>query len=65
MKKNILLILGIILTTLGIFFNIIYLNVLILGYSFLEYVQFISRRIEFYFFIIGVIILVFNFKRKE
>lgn len=65
MKKNTLLILGIILTVLGIFFNIIYLNVLILGYSFLEYVHFISSRIEFYFLIIGLLLLILNFKRKE
>lgn len=65
MKKNTLLILGVILTTLGIFFNIIYLNVFILGYSFLEYVHFISRRIEFYFLISGLLCLLIYFKRKD
>ena len=49
MKNFGFLILGIVLTILGIFFNVLYVNILVLGYSFGDYVHFISNRIEFYF----------------
>lgn len=36
---------------------ILYLNLLTFGYTFLDYVNFIIRRPEFYYLIIGFIIL--------
>ena len=47
MKKRIFLLMGMILIILGLFFQILYLNLLVLGYSFSFYVHFISRKVEF------------------
>ena len=55
--------LGIIFTSLGIFFTIIYFNLLTIGYSFLEFVQFISRKIEFWFIPLGLILLIISLER--
>ena len=41
-----LYIIGVILTSLGLFFIIIYLNLLTMGYSFFNFVKFISIRVE-------------------
>lgn len=45
------------LMTIGFVYVILYLNILSIGYNFSYYVNFISRRIECYFSIIGFIIL--------
>ena len=65
MKKKRLLFLGIILTILGLFFNILYVNIFVLGYSFIDYVHFISNRIEFYFLWLGILFIIIYLKRKE
>ena len=49
--------LGFGLTIIGFSYMIIYLNLLSLGYNFLEYVKFISRRIECLNAIIGIILM--------
>ena len=43
--------------TIGFVYIILYLNILSIGYNFSYYVNFISRRVECYFVIIGFIIL--------
>ena len=48
---------GLGLMTIGFVYIILYLNILSIGYNFSYYVNFISRRIECYFSIIGFIIL--------
>lgn len=63
MFKIILYILGIIFTSLGIFFTVIYLNLLTMGYTFLEFVHFISRKIEFWFILIGLIFITLSLER--
>lgn len=45
------------LMTIGFVYIILYLNILSIGYNFSYYVNFITRRIECYFSIIGFIIL--------
>ena len=45
------------LMTIGFVYLILYLNIISIGYNFSYYVNFISRRIECYFSIIGFIIL--------
>ena len=45
------------LMTIGFVYIILYLNILSIGYNFSYYVNFITRRIECYFTIIGFIIL--------
>lgn len=45
------------LTVVGFSYMIIYLNLLSLGYNFLEYAKFISRRIECLNAIIGIVLM--------
>ena len=59
MFKLLFYFLGIFLVSIGIFFTIIYINLLTIGYSFFEFVNFIIRSPIFWCIIIGII---FNFK---
>lgn len=63
MFKLLLYFLGIIFTSIGIFFTIIYLNLLTMGYTFFEFVKFITSKIEFWFIVIGLICLVLSLER--
>lgn len=49
--------LGFGLTIIGFMYIIIYLNLMSIGYNFLEYVKFISSRLECLNAIIGIIIM--------
>lgn len=48
------------LMVVGFTYVILYLNLLTSGYNFFEYVNFIYSRVECYFVIIGLIILVLS-----
>ncbi len=48
---------GFALMVLGLSFSILYLNLLTIGYNFSFYVNFITRRIECYYAVIGFIIV--------
>lgn len=50
--------LGFGLTVVGCVYIISYLNLLTIGYNFYEYVNFISRRIECLYTIIGIILMI-------
>ena len=63
MFRLLLYIIGVFLTSLGLFFMIIYFNLLTNGYSFLDFVKFISRRIEIWFILIGIILIVLSLER--
>lgn len=52
------------LMLIGLSFIILYLNLMTIGYNFLNYVNFISRRIECYYSIIGLIIMVLSISIK-
>lgn len=57
---------GVILTSIGLAFIIIYLNLLNMGYSFSLYVNFIIRKWECLLFIFGIFLIFISvFKRKE
>jgi len=45
------------LTVIGCVFSISYLNLLAIGYNFIEYVNFISRRIECLYAVLGIILI--------
>lgn len=49
---------GFALMVIGLSFIILYLNILTIGYNFNFYVNFITRRIECYYAVIGFIIIV-------
>ena len=48
------------LMVVGFTYIILYLNLLSIGYNFLEYVNFIFSRVECYFVFIGLIILILS-----
>lgn len=47
-------------TVIGCSFIILYLNLTTMGYNFINYVNFICRRIECYFSVIGLIMMVLS-----
>lgn len=49
--------LGFGIMTIGFVYIILYLNLLTIGYNFINYVNFIVRRFECYFSLIGLIII--------
>jgi hypothetical protein len=55
--RVILFLLGYALTLIGLIYIISYLNIISLGYNFIFYVNFIIRRIECIYFIIGLIMM--------
>ena len=48
---------GFAMTVLGSTFMVLYLNLITIGYSFKEYVNFIIRRAEIYYLFVGLIII--------
>ncbi len=48
------------LTTIGLIYIILYLNLLTLGYNFNYYVNFIIKRIECWYSLIGLIIMILS-----
>ena len=52
------------LAVIGYSFIILYLNLTTMGYNFINYVNFISRRIECYYSVIGVIIMILSLTIK-
>lgn len=48
------------LTTIGCMYLITYLNLLTIGYNFLDYVNFIIRRYECFYAPLGIIIMAFT-----
>ena len=59
----IILILAILFCSIGLFFNVLYLNLFTIGYTFLEYVYFIIRRVECNCFFIGLLLLLLKIKK--
>ncbi|MBE6153722.1 MAG: hypothetical protein E7166_05820 [Firmicutes bacterium] len=49
---------GFVMMVIGFSFLILYLNLLTIGYSFIEYVNFIIRRPEIYCLIVGMIVVI-------
>ena len=62
--KFLIFLFGFGLTVIGLSYIVIYLNLLSIGYNFLEYVNFIIRRVECYFSIIGFIIIILSIALK-
>ena len=57
MFRFFLYILGVFLMSVGIFFTIIYCNLLTMGYSILDLGKFIIKTNEFWFIILGLVLL--------
>lgn len=65
MNRIFFFILGFILTVIGIIYIISYLNLLTIGYNFLEYIHFIIRRIECLYAVIGIIIILITLIKRR
>jgi hypothetical protein len=63
--RGILFLLGITLTVIGLTNIILYLNLLVNGYTFLEYVNFIIRRFECLSLIIGILLIYLSIYRRK
>ena len=62
--KFFIALLGSIISSIGLMFIILYTNLLTMGYSFLDFVKFISKRIECLFFILGILLIILSFERS-
>lgn len=66
LSRIFLFITGILLTSLSLTAIILYLNLLNMGYSFMEYVNFISIRFECLLMFLGIALIIISLlKRKE
>ncbi len=64
MTRILFFLIGLILMIIGNIFLILYLNLLTLGYNLNFYVNFIIRRIECYYSLIGLIIIILTIFTK-
>jgi len=60
MRRIFFFLIGFGLTVIGCSYIILYLNLMSIGYNLLEYVNFIIRRVECYFSIVGIIIMILS-----
>ena len=65
MLRIFLFLLGFGLMVIGSSYIILYLNLMTMGYNFLNYVNFIIRRIECYYSIIGIVLMICSLKIKR
>jgi len=64
-NKIFLLLLGIILVSYSLFFIIVYLNIMSMGYNFLGYLLFICKRIECLLIIPGILIIIYVLRKDR
>ena len=65
MIRFFLFLIGFGFSIIGFMYIILYLNYLTIGYSFIDYLIFISKRVECYFSIIGIILITISIFKKE
>lgn len=63
--KFLTLIIGILLTGFSLTFIIIYINLLSIGYTFINYVNYISRRWECLLIIPGVLLIIYALRKVK
>ena len=64
--KKLLLVTGIILSTIGLTYIIIDLNLLIMGYTFFDYLKYIFTKFECLIFFIGYLFIIVSiYERKK
>ena len=63
LKRIICLILGIIITSSALMYIVIYLNLLRMGYSMLDYVKYVLSSIECTKIFIGIILIILSLKK--
>lgn len=65
MNRLFFFLIGFGLTIIGFVYIIMYLNLITIGYNFLEYVNFIIRRFECLNAIFGILIMFFSLPKEE
>jgi len=65
MKQFIIFIIGFIFMVIGCTFFILYFNLFVFGYSIFEYFLFLLQRWECYFFLVGIILVAFSFRKGK
>lgn len=65
MKKFFFFVAGVFLTSYGLTFIIIYINLLNMGYTLLGYIKYILTHFECLIIILGIILLYLSFERKD
>ncbi len=56
--------LGTLMASIGLMFIFLYTNLLTIGYSFFDFVQFISKRVECLLFLFGILLIILSFERS-
>ncbi len=65
-EKNMLIVsIGMLFCSIGLFFIFLYTNLLTIGYSFFDFVQFISTRFECILFVIGLIMIIVSIEKRR
>lgn len=64
MNRVLLFLIGFGLSVIGFTFIITYLNLTTIGYSFLDYIKFIIRRLECVLAVIGIILINISLYKK-
>lgn len=59
----ILLCIGILMSSIGLMFIYLYINLLTIGYSFWNFVKFISTRFECLLFLFGIVVIFLGIER--
>ncbi len=65
LKKIVYFVLGIIMTSYALMFIIIYLNLLKMGYSFLEYLKYIFTRFECLILFLVILLICLSFRKDK
>lgn len=64
MRRIFFFLIGFGLTVIGFSYIILYLNLMSIGYNFSQYVNFIIRRVECYYSVIGIVIMILSMMIK-
>ncbi len=67
MNRIIMFIIGLIMASIGLSYIIIYLNLLVIGYSFIDYLIYIFTKLECIIFFIGYMLILLSIivKRRK
>ena len=65
LKRLVCFILGIVITSYSLMFIIIYMNLIKMGYTFLEYIKYIFTRVECLSIFIGIILICISLRKRK
>lgn len=64
-KKIVMFIMGILISGYSLMFYIIYLNLLKMDFSFIDYIKYIFSRVECLSLFLGIILIVLSLRREK